>query len=212
MSAGRTLRPWQGAEEPEIAHDRPDVRPGLLPVPRQRARERRRNPAYDSTFVFDNDFAALRPDTSEMAVEDGLLRAEGERGVVPRRLLLAAPRPDPRRHAAGGHPARRRRVGRPDRASSAPTTAGSRCSRTAARRWAPPTRTRTARSGPGRRCPGEASRESASQARVRRRRTGGACCSTTSRQESRRPARRSSRATSGWSSCRSGRPGRSRRW
>ena len=32
---------------------------------------------------------------------DGLLRAEGERGVVPGGLLLAPSRPDPRRHAAG---------------------------------------------------------------------------------------------------------------
>ena len=151
VSAGRTRRPWLGAEEPEqdgagLAFD-----PDCYLCPGNVRANGNVNPDYAETFVFTNDFSALRPDTSIAIVDDGLLRAEGERGLVPRRVLLAAPRPDarpdgPRRRAPGD-----RRVGRADRASSAPSTAGSRSSRTAARRWAPPIRIRTARSGPGRR-------------------------------------------------------------
>jgi UDPglucose--hexose-1-phosphate uridylyltransferase len=41
-----------------------------------------RNPPYTETFVFDNDFAALRPDTEPATFnEGGLLVAETERGV-----------------------------------------------------------------------------------------------------------------------------------
>src|SRR5204862_102814 len=41
-----------------------------------------RNPAYTSTFVFDNDFAALKPDTPvDRFDQDGLLQAESEPGI-----------------------------------------------------------------------------------------------------------------------------------
>ena len=71
-------------------------------------------------------------------------------------------------------------------------------------------RTRTARSGPGRRCRAAGPTGRREPGRATPRRPVGACCSTTS---ARSPAGRgsSSRATSGWSSCRSGPPGRSRR-
>jgi UDPglucose--hexose-1-phosphate uridylyltransferase len=49
-----------------------------------------RNPAYASTFVFDNDYAALRPDTPEFSIaQNGLLRAESERGIC--RVLCYSP-------------------------------------------------------------------------------------------------------------------------
>jgi UDPglucose--hexose-1-phosphate uridylyltransferase len=52
-----------------------------------------RNPAYTSTFVFDNDFAALKPDTPLGRFEqDGLLIAEGEPGVC--RVVCFSPRHD----------------------------------------------------------------------------------------------------------------------
>jgi UDPglucose--hexose-1-phosphate uridylyltransferase len=41
-----------------------------------------RNPAYEGTFVFDNDFAALKPDAQPFAHdEQGLLVAQSERGI-----------------------------------------------------------------------------------------------------------------------------------
>jgi UDPglucose--hexose-1-phosphate uridylyltransferase len=50
------------------------------------------NPGYAETFVFTNDFSALRPDTSVAVVDDGLLRAEGERGLC--RVVCFSPRHD----------------------------------------------------------------------------------------------------------------------
>ena len=81
VSAGRSIRPWLGAEEPEVAHDRPTYVADCYLCPGNVRANGNRNPDYGTTFVFDNDFAALRADTSEATVEHGLLRAEGERGV-----------------------------------------------------------------------------------------------------------------------------------
>ena len=50
-----------------------------------------RNPAYTSTFVFDNDFAALKPDTPlDRFEQDGLLIAESEPGIC--RVVCFSPR------------------------------------------------------------------------------------------------------------------------
>ena len=52
-----------------------------------------RNPAYTSTFVFDNDYAALLPDAPPVAVDrGGLIVARGERGVC--RVVCFSPRHD----------------------------------------------------------------------------------------------------------------------
>ena len=50
------------------------------------------NPDYATTFVFTNDFAALRPDTSAEKVGSGLFRAEGTRGTC--RVVCFSPRHD----------------------------------------------------------------------------------------------------------------------
>ncbi len=92
VSAGRTLPALAGRRG---AGDRPraaDLRPDCYLCPGNTRANGHRNPDYDTTFVFDNDFAALRPDTSEATVEDGLLRAEGERGVC--RVVCFSPRHD----------------------------------------------------------------------------------------------------------------------
>ena len=51
-----------------------------------------RNPDYQHTFVFDNDFPALKSEASGMRFEDGLLVAEGESGAC--RVLCFSPRHD----------------------------------------------------------------------------------------------------------------------
>jgi UDPglucose--hexose-1-phosphate uridylyltransferase len=51
-----------------------------------------RNPGYTETFVFTNDFAALRPDVASERVERGLLVAEGEQGTC--RVICFSPRHD----------------------------------------------------------------------------------------------------------------------
>ena len=43
------------------------------------------NPDYTATFVFTNDFAALRPDSPTTRIDDGLLRRRGRARHVPGR-------------------------------------------------------------------------------------------------------------------------------
>jgi UDPglucose--hexose-1-phosphate uridylyltransferase len=50
------------------------------------------NPPYTSTFVFENDFAALQPDTPRDAIDDDLLVARGESGIC--RVVCFSPRHD----------------------------------------------------------------------------------------------------------------------
>ena len=92
VSAGRTRRPWLGAEEEDAAVERPSYEPACYLCPGNIRANSAVNPRYASTFVFVNDFSALRPDTSVSTFEDGLLRAEGERGEC--RVLCFSPRHD----------------------------------------------------------------------------------------------------------------------
>jgi UDPglucose--hexose-1-phosphate uridylyltransferase len=92
VSAGRTRRPWLGAEEPEPPEERPPYDPDCYLCPGNARVNGDQNPAYGSTFVFTNDFAALRPDTSDARVEAGLFRAEGTRGTC--RVVCFSPRHD----------------------------------------------------------------------------------------------------------------------
>jgi UDPglucose--hexose-1-phosphate uridylyltransferase len=92
VSAGRASRPWLGAEEagpgaPALAFD-----PGCYLCPGNVRANGDVNPDYAETFVFTNDFSALRPATSTATLEDGLLRAEGERGLC--RVVCFSPRHD----------------------------------------------------------------------------------------------------------------------
>jgi UDPglucose--hexose-1-phosphate uridylyltransferase len=92
VSAGRTKRPWLGAEEPEPPEERPSYDPECYLCPGNARVSGDVNPGYGKTFVFTNDFAALRPDTSDARVGDGLFRAEGERGAC--RVVCFSPRHD----------------------------------------------------------------------------------------------------------------------
>jgi len=82
VSPQRTQRPWLGQVErtPEPAPASYD--PGCYLCPGNQRAGGARNPRYESTFVFDNDFAALRLDTPKVGVfHEGLLIAAAERGV-----------------------------------------------------------------------------------------------------------------------------------
>lgn len=93
VSAGRTKRPWLGSKERRLAVDeRPSFDPECYLCPGNTRVNGRQNPEYDSTFVFTNDFAALRPDAGEERLVDGLLRAETQPGTC--RVLCFSPRHD----------------------------------------------------------------------------------------------------------------------
>jgi UDPglucose--hexose-1-phosphate uridylyltransferase len=92
VSAGRGRRPWLGAEEPEPVVAGPTFDPDCYLCPGNVRVNGDVNPDYAETFVFTNDFSALRPDTSTATFHDGLLRAEGERGLC--RVVCFSPRHD----------------------------------------------------------------------------------------------------------------------
>jgi UDPglucose--hexose-1-phosphate uridylyltransferase len=92
VSPGRTNRPWQGGEEHPQVETRPAYDPACYLCPGNTRANGETNPHYESTFVFTNDFAALRPETNAGLFEDGLLRAEGEQGTC--RVICFSPRHD----------------------------------------------------------------------------------------------------------------------
>jgi len=91
VSPHRTQRPWQGQVEPAAAAGQPDYDPECYLCPGNPRAGGARNPQYTSTFIFDNDFAALKPDTPQARFErDGLLIAESEPGIC--RVVCFSPR------------------------------------------------------------------------------------------------------------------------
>jgi UDPglucose--hexose-1-phosphate uridylyltransferase len=89
------VRPWQGQVEPAAPESRPRYDPGCYLCPGNARAGGQRNPDYEATFVFDNDFPALLPDAAEQGLPrngGGLLRADAVRGVC--RVVCFSPRHD----------------------------------------------------------------------------------------------------------------------
>jgi UDPglucose--hexose-1-phosphate uridylyltransferase len=94
VSPHRTQRPWQGetAAAP-AAQQKPAYDPACYLCPGNARAGGARNPRYTGTFVFENDYAALRPDTPPGGLDDaGLLVARSERGIC--RVVCFTPRHD----------------------------------------------------------------------------------------------------------------------
>ncbi|MBL8228227.1 MAG: UDP-glucose--hexose-1-phosphate uridylyltransferase [Bryobacterales bacterium] len=82
VSPHRTQRPWQGQTESTPLPARPGYDPDCYLCPGNSRAGGHRNPDYEATFVFDNDFAALRMDVPPASHdEEGLLVARSERGI-----------------------------------------------------------------------------------------------------------------------------------
>lgn len=93
VSPHRTKRPWQGQIEAPPAETRPSYDPTCYLCPGNLRAGGDRNPDYQTTFVFDNDFAALLPDSPPGSFARGeLLRAQSTRGVC--RVVCFSPRHD----------------------------------------------------------------------------------------------------------------------
>lgn len=93
VSPHRARRPWQGQMEKLPAVQLPAYDPTCYLCPGNTRNTGNQNPPYTSTFVFDNDFAALLP--PEGAPEDavsGLFTAEPENGLC--RVVCFSPRHD----------------------------------------------------------------------------------------------------------------------
>ena len=93
VSPHRTQRPWQGKVESVATASLPQHDPACYLCPGNTRAGGEKNPAYDSTYVFVNDYASLLPDTqaSESAI-NGLLVSSAERGIC--RVLCFSPRHD----------------------------------------------------------------------------------------------------------------------
>ena len=81
VSPHRLLRPWQGKLERLPEDRRPQYDPNCYLCPGNARAGSERNPAYQGTFVFDNDFAALLPEAASFPGEASpLFRSVGEPG------------------------------------------------------------------------------------------------------------------------------------
>lgn len=99
VSPHRTQRPWLGKVERLPVENQPQYDPACYLCPGNSRAGGARNPPYSSTFVFDNDYAALLPDTPHDGAnvtvdgdESGLLVARAEAGIC--RVVCFSPRHD----------------------------------------------------------------------------------------------------------------------
>jgi UDPglucose--hexose-1-phosphate uridylyltransferase len=92
-SPQRLERPWLGRIEPSPVDARPRHDPACYLCPGNLRANGERNPAYDATFSFDNDFPALLPEGGPAPGERReLLRAEATSGRC--RVICFSPRHD----------------------------------------------------------------------------------------------------------------------
>jgi UDPglucose--hexose-1-phosphate uridylyltransferase len=93
VSPHRTQRPWLGQVSAPVAQVQIEYDPTCYLCPGNSRAGGARNPAYTSTFVFNNDYAALLPEIPATEIdEDGLIVARTERGIC--RVVCFSPRHD----------------------------------------------------------------------------------------------------------------------
>lgn len=82
VSPHRAKRPWQGQVEKAAPDDRPEHDPDCFLCAGNTRVNGEKNPDYQGTFVFTNDFAALMTDTpASPQSEDPLFQCESARGT-----------------------------------------------------------------------------------------------------------------------------------
>ena len=93
VSPHRLRRPWRGQVETLPQESRPAYDPDCYLCPGNERAGGACNPSYTGTYVFDNDFPALLPDTPSGEVDvQRLIVAEAERGIC--RVVCFSPRHD----------------------------------------------------------------------------------------------------------------------
>lgn len=92
VSPHRTKRPWQGQVERPPQETRPAHDPTCYLCPGNGRAGGAQNPAYESTFVFTNDFSALMPDVPSTDSNDPLFQAVPTPGIC--RVICFSPRHD----------------------------------------------------------------------------------------------------------------------
>jgi len=89
VSPHRLDRPWQGEIESPAVPERPAYDPACYLCPGNERAGGARNPQYESTFAFDNDYPALSLEVPVRQFGDGVLLAQGEAGRC--RVLCFSP-------------------------------------------------------------------------------------------------------------------------
>lgn len=90
VSPQRTQRPWQGKKEEIVKGTNLPYDPGCYLCPGNLRANGEKNPAYSGTYIFRNDFAALTPDTPEIATKPHpLFRTRAVRGTC--RVICYSP-------------------------------------------------------------------------------------------------------------------------
>lgn len=93
VSPHRGNRPWEGQIETLEKEHRPRYDPDCYLCPGNLRASGQKNPQYQHSFVFDNDFSALQPDIPAGELEnESLLVAKSERGIC--RVICFSPRHD----------------------------------------------------------------------------------------------------------------------
>ncbi|MBD3581829.1 UDP-glucose--hexose-1-phosphate uridylyltransferase [Flavobacterium selenitireducens] len=94
VSPHRATRPWQGQTEEVNQETRPEFDPTCYLCPGNVRANGEQNPAYESTYVFDNDFAALKQEELhfEENPDEFFFKAQPERGIS--RVVCFSPRHD----------------------------------------------------------------------------------------------------------------------
>lgn len=81
VSPHRTKRPWQGKMENTTRDQRPSYDPSCYLCPGNERANGKKNPNYESTFVFTNDFPALLESGDVNSQQNGLLHIQQEKGI-----------------------------------------------------------------------------------------------------------------------------------
>lgn len=93
VSPHRTQRPWQGRIEPPPSGGLPNYDAQCYLCPGNLRASGERNPPYNSTYVFTNDFSAFLPDNASADLSaHPLLRAHQQAGMC--RVICFSPRHD----------------------------------------------------------------------------------------------------------------------
>jgi UDPglucose--hexose-1-phosphate uridylyltransferase len=93
VSPQRSKRPWQGQIEETPSEKLPPYDPKCYLCPGNDRAGGKKNPRYQNTFVFDNDFSALMSDTPPKVYNKAdLLIAHAEPGIC--RVICFSPRHD----------------------------------------------------------------------------------------------------------------------
>ena len=92
VSPHRAKRPWQGQVEKTAPEDRPAYDPDCYLCPGNLRTSGTKNPEYQHTYVFTNDFQAILPETPQASEEISLLKFESIRGTC--RVICFSPRHD----------------------------------------------------------------------------------------------------------------------